>query len=131
VAHRSLVETGLQTSVGTIISDFQHFVNASTSDNITKLEEAVRTATTAFDVWRTSIVESINAAHRALDIRPPASPHVHLAQSPRTISDDAPAAAQPPPPTGLELLSDNATPLGASRCGARVGGAKTLKLFHF
>ena len=79
VAHRSLVEAGLQTNVGTIISDFQQFLDASTSDNITKLKEAVRTATTAFNARRTSIVESINAAHRASDICPPASPHVCLA----------------------------------------------------
>jgi hypothetical protein len=114
-AHQSLVETGLQTSVGTIISDFQQFVDASNSVNITKLEEAVHTATTAFDARRTLIVESINTAHRASNIRPPAIPHVHLAQSPRTILDDAPAAAQLPPPTGLELLLDNAAPMGASR----------------
>ena len=112
-AHWSLVKTGLQTSAGTIISDFQQFVDASTSVNITKLEEAVRTATTVFDVQRTSIVKSIDAAHRALGIRPPAIPHVHLAQSPCMILD--PAAAVPPPPTGLKLLSDNVTPMGASR----------------
>jgi hypothetical protein len=114
-AHRSLLDTGLHTSVGTIMSDFQQFVDTTTSDNISKLEEAVRTATTAFDTRRTSIVESINAAHRASTLRPPTSTHVCLAQSPRTTSEDTPAAAQPPPPTGLELLLDNATPLGASR----------------
>jgi len=113
--HRSLVETGLRTSVGTIISDFQHFIDDSTSVNIAKLEEAICTATTAFNMRRSSIVESINAAHRASDIRPPAIPHVRLAQSPHTILDDAPAAAPPPPPTRLELLSDNATPMGASK----------------
>ena len=115
VVHRSLVKTGLHTSVGTTISDFQHFVDASTSVNITKLKEAVRTATTVFDARRTSIVESINAAHRASDTHPPAIPHVRLAQSPRTVSDDAPSAAHPPPTTRLELLSENATPMGASR----------------
>ena len=33
VVHRSLVKAGLQTSVGTIISDFQQFVDASTLDS--------------------------------------------------------------------------------------------------
>jgi hypothetical protein len=125
-AHRSLVDTGLHTSVGTIMSDFQQFVNTAISDNISKLEEAVRTATTAFDTRQTSIVESINAAHRASTLRPPTSTHVCLAQSPRTTSEDTPAAAQPPPSTGLELLLDNVTPLGASRAAHASTAAYTV-----
>jgi hypothetical protein len=113
MAHRTSVESAFHAAVDDTIYEFQQVVDTTTSDNMAMIDNAIPTANDAFNAKRASIVKSIKAAHRAAG-----TPHMPLAPSPRTSSEDNPWLSMlPSQPINLEILAEQNTPLGASKVG--------------
>jgi hypothetical protein len=109
-AHRTSTETRLQQGAEKTVHEFQHIIDDTTTANIAKIDDAIRTATAVFEAKRASIVDSIMAAHRASGKGPADK------QSPQVRFSDGDTAAPPlPPQTDLQNLAKRGTPMGASR----------------
>jgi hypothetical protein len=109
-AHRTSTETRLQQGAENTVHEFQHIIDDTTTANIAKIDDAVRTATAVFEAKRASIVDSIMAAHRASGKGPADKPN------PQVLFSDSDTTAPPlPPQTDLQNLAKRGTPMGASR----------------